>query len=270
MRLISIILVASCLASCSNTKKLVIPAGWKLIWGDEFNYKGLPDSSKWKYDVGGHGWGNNEKQFYVENSFENSYVANGKLHIVALKKEYEKLNYTSAKLTTWRKFALQYGKVEVMAKLSRGIGSWPAIWMLPESIRKNEEKWPLCGEIDIMEHVGKDPNVIHASLHTQLYNHMKGTQITHFDSLQNVFDIFHKYGIEWTKDAITFFIDDKIFFKSAKGQDGRIVSNEGWPFDKPYYLILNLAIGGNWGGEIDDTIFPNEMQIDFVRIYQRK
>ena len=269
MRLISIILIASCLASCSHTKKLATPAGWKLVWSDEFNYKGLPDSSKWNYDVGGHGWGNNEKQFYLEKSLENSYVADGRLHIAALKKNYEKLNYTSAKLTTWQKLKLQYGKIEVMAKLPRGKGSWPAIWMLPESIRKNEENWPLCGEIDIMEHVGKDPNVIHTSLHTALYNHMKGTQITHFDTLQNVFDTFHKYGIEWTEKSITFFIDDKLFFTSAKGQDGKIATNEGWPFDKPYYLILNLAIGGNWGGEIDDTIFPNEMQIEFVRIYKK-
>jgi beta-glucanase (GH16 family)/glycerophosphoryl diester phosphodiesterase len=250
-------------------KQSPVSNGWKLTWSDEFNYKGLPDSSKWNYEVGGHGWGNNEKQFYLKNAIENANVTDGKLHIVALKKDYENSKYTSAKLTTYQKLKLQYGKIEVMAKLPRGKGSWPAIWMLPESILKNEEKWPLCGEIDIMEHVGKDPGVIHSSLHSELYNHIKGTQITHFEKQQDVFDTFHKYAIEWSQGSIKFYIDDKLFFESFKGQEGRNAKNEGWPFDKPYYLILNLAVGGNWGGEIDDAIFPNEMQIDYVRIYQK-
>jgi beta-glucanase (GH16 family) len=241
---------------------------WSLVWGDEFDYNGLPDSSKWNYDVGGHGWGNNEKQFYRENSLENAYVEDGILHIAALKKDFEESSYTSARLTTYQRFSLQYGKVEVMAKLPKGKGTWPAIWMLPPSIKENIEPWPLCGEIDVMEHVGKDPNVIHTSLHSELYNHVKGTQITHFEKFDDVFDAFHKYAIEWTTESIKFFVDDNLFFESFKGQDGRIETNEGWPFDKPYYLILNLAIGGNWGGEIDDTIFPVEMQIDYVRVYQ--
>ena len=267
--LVYLIVVATTLVSCNHSKKLVTSKGWKLIWNDEFNYTGLPDSTKWSYDVGGHGWGNNEKQYYLRNSLENSFVADGALHIVALKKDFEGSNYTSAKLLTYQKFLLQYGKVEVMAKLPRGTGNWPAIWMLPESLRKNEEQWPLCGEIDIMEHVGKDPNVIHSSLHTQLYNHLKGTQMSYFKKLPDVFDSFHKYGIEWTVSDIKFYIDDKLFFESAKGQAGRISNNEGWPFDKPYYLILNLAIGGNWGGEIDDRIFPNDFQIDYVRMYKK-
>jgi beta-glucanase (GH16 family) len=242
---------------------------WNLVWSDEFNYNGLPDSSRWNYDVGGHGWGNNEKQFYKEKSLENSSVKDGLLHITALKKDFEKSNYTSSKLTTYQRFALQYGKIEVMAKLPRGKGTWPAIWMLPVSLRENRERWPLCGEIDIMEHVGKNPNFIHTSLHSDLYNHIKGTQITHFEKFQDVFDAFHKYAIEWTAESIKFLIDDNLFFEAFKGQDGRIASNEGWPFDKPFYLILNLAIGGNWGGEIDDSIFPAEMQIDYVRMYQK-
>ncbi|MGB3006437.1 MAG: family 16 glycosylhydrolase, partial [Chitinophagaceae bacterium] len=250
-------------------KQSPLANGWSLSWSDEFNYNGLPDSTKWTYEVGGHGWGNNEKQFYLEKSPENSIVKNGVLKIIAQKKEYKGLAYTSAKLTTYGKLNLQYGKIEVMAKLPKGKGNWPAIWMLSESLQKKEEGWPLCGEIDIMEHVGKDPNMIHTSLHSQLYNHIKGTQHTHFEKQKDVFDTFHKYGIEWSAESINFFIDDKLFYESFKGQDGRISSNEGWPFDKPFYLILNLAIGGNWGGEIDDTIFPNEMQIDFVRVFQK-
>ncbi len=243
---------------------------WKLVWSDEFNYEGLPDSTKWTYETGGHGWGNNEQQYYVKNSLENIYVKDGKLHIAALKKNYEHASYTSAKLTTYNKVKLQYCKVEVSAKLPRGKGTWPAIWMLPESLLNKTENWPLCGEIDIMEHVGKDSNVIHTSLHSGLYNHIKGTQITHFETINNVFDYFHTYGIQWTKEAINFYIDDKLFYASKKGENSRVKTNEGWPFDKPFYLILNLAMGGNWGGTINDSILPCEMQVDYVRVYKKK
>ncbi len=264
-----IFVLQGCIPKAAKQKEAKAEAPtWSLVWGDEFDYNGLPDSSKWNYDVGGHGWGNNEKQFYLENSLENGYVNDGLLHIAALKKDFEKSAFTSARLTTYQRFSFQYGKVEVMAKLPKGKGTWPAIWMLPTSIKEGTEPWPLCGEIDIMEHVGKDPNVVHTSLHSELYNHIKGTQITHFEKFDDVFDTFHKYAIEWTTESIKFFVDDNLFFESYKGQDGRIATNEGWPFDKPYYLILNLAIGGNWGGEIDETIFPVEMQIDYVRVYQ--
>lgn len=241
---------------------------YKLVWADEFEYSGLPDSTKWNYDIGGHGWGNNEKQFYLEKSLENSYVKEGKLHIAALKKAYENSQYTSARLTTYNRFLIQYGKIEVKAKLPEGKGTWPAIWMLPETIRTKEEEWPLCGEIDIMEHVGKDPNTVHVSLHTELYNFWKKNQYTHFERLPDVFNNFHLYGIEWTTNSIKFFIDNKLFYEAIKGENGKVTNNEGWPFEKPYYLILNLAIGGNWGGEVDGTIFPAEMEIDYVRMYQ--
>jgi len=242
---------------------------WNLVWSDEFNYKGLPDSTKWNYETGDNGWGNNEKEYYMEKSLENSYSDGDKLHIVALHKDMGHSNYTSAKLNTYQIFSLQYGKIEVMAKLPAGKGTWPAIWMLPESLINGTEEWPLCGEIDIMEHVGKNPGFIHVSLHSKLYNHVLNTQITHFEKIQDVFGTFHKYSVEWSKDSMVFNIDDKLFYATKKGEDGRISTNEGWPFDKPYYLILNLAIGGNWGGEIDDSIFPVEMQVDYVRIYQK-
>jgi beta-glucanase (GH16 family) len=177
---------------------------WNLVWSDEFNYTGLPDRKKWNYEVGGDGWGNNEKQFYVEKSLKNSFVENGKLHIVALHQDFKNSMYTSARLTTYQRFMIQYGKIEVMAKLPKGKGTWPAIWMLPVSLRQNTEAWPLCGEIDIMEHVGKNPNFIHVSLHSELYNHIKSTQITHFEKFQDVFDTFHKYAIEWSENQIAF------------------------------------------------------------------
>ncbi len=261
--------------ACKTTKPLakenaiLLQNGWKLYWSDEFNYTGLPDSLKWTFEEGGHGWGNNENQYYLKKSIENAFVKNGVLNIVALKKQHENSNYTSSKLTTYNKLTLQYGKIEVMAKLPRGKGTWPAIWMLSENILTKKETWPLCGEIDIMEHVGRDSNVVHTSLHSKLYNHINKTQITHFETINNVFDVFHKYGIEWSEKEIKFFIDDKLFYTSKKGEDGRISTNEGWPFDKAYYLILNLAIGGSWGGQIDDTIFPSTMQVDYVRIYKK-
>lgn len=244
----------------------------QLVWSDDFDTPGksLPDPLKWSYEVGGHGWGNNEKQFYLEKSLENSYVQDGKLHIIALKKQQESSAYTSAKLTTYGKFTPKYGRIEVRAKLPSGKGTWPAIWMLPNSIQDGTEDWPLCGEIDIMEHVGKDPNMVHTTLHSELYNHMKGTQITHFERFDDVFNTFHTYAVDWTEQSIRFYIDNKLFYEVYKGQDGKVTTNEGWPFDKPYYLILNLAIGGNWGGEVDDTIFPCEMQIDYVRIYKKE
>jgi beta-glucanase (GH16 family) len=250
-------------------ERKILYKDYQLIWFDEFNIDGLPDTTKWNYAFGGGGYGNNEKQFYLEKSIENSFIKDGKLHITALKKEYQNAQYTSARLTTYEKFSLQYGKIEVRAKLPEGKGTWPAIWMLPESLRKKEEIWPLCGEIDIMEHVGKDPNMVHTTLHSQLYNHTLNTQISHSEQLSDVFETYHLYGIEWSSDSIKFFIDNKLFYEAFKGQGGKETSNEGWPFDKPYFLILNLAIGGNWGGEIDNAIFPAEMQIDYVRIYQK-
>lgn len=254
----------------SKVRKSAPLDAWQMVFRDEFDGTGLPDDTKWNYDVGGHGWGNNEKQFYLEKSLDNVWLKDGKLHITALKKDHENSDYTSTKLTTYQRLLLQYGKIEVRAKLPKGRGTWPAIWMLPQSIRTGEENWPLCGEIDIMEHVGKDPNVVHTSLHSKLYNHILGTQITHFDTLKDVFDNFHTYGIEWDEKGIKFIYDDQVYFESFKGQDGRISNNEGWPFDKPYYLILNLAIGGNWGGDIDPDIFPSTMEVDYVRMYKKR
>src|SRR3970040_400070 len=263
-------LVLMLVSACVSNKLLSVNSkhDYKLIWSDEFNYVGLPDATKWGYETGGHGWGNNEKQYYKEKSIKNSFVKDGNLHIVALKEKFENSNYTSAKLTTYQKMSLQYVKIEVRAKLPQGKGNWPAIWMLPESIQTGSEDWPLCGEIDIMEHVGKDEKMVEVSLPSHIYNHVINTQITHFEKIDDVVNNFHKYGIEWDEKSIKFFIDDKLFYESVKGENGRVTANEGWPFDKPFYLILNLAIGGNWGADIDDSIFPNEMEIDYVRIYK--
>jgi len=259
-------------SACQTTQKSMGSQSnsYSLVWSDEFDIDGLPQSSHWTFEEGGHGWGNNEKQYYLANSLENAYVKDGKLHIVALSKKYQDNSYTSAKLTTYQKLPLQYGKIEMRAQLPKGKGTWPAFWMLPESIQTGAENWPACGEIDIMEHVGKDPNVVHHSLHTDLYNHIKGTQITYFEKYDDLFETFHTYEVEWTETSIAFYIDGIKKYEAFKGQDGKDTTNAGWPFDKPYYIILNLAIGGNWGGEIDPSIFPADFVIDYVRVYQIK
>jgi len=259
------------LFSCKTTTKTTEKNenSYQLIWSDEFDTDGLPQSSNWTFEEGGHGWGNGESQFYVKDNIDNSYCKDGKLHIVVLKKEYEGKHYTSARMITYQKFSLKYGKIEARAKIPRGKGTWPAIWMLPESIKTGAERWPACGEIDIMEHVGKDPNVVHHSLHTELYNHIIGTQMTYFEKHEDVFDTFHKYTVEWTENLITFYVDDIKKYEIIKGQDGKDTSNAGWPFDKPYFIILNVAIGGGWGGDIDPLLQSATMEIDYIRVYQK-
>ncbi len=236
----------------------------KLIWSDEFNYVGKPDPKKWHYDLGDHGWGNNELQKYTD-EIENAFVNGESLSITAKKERSGEGKYTSARLTSAQSF--QYGKIEVCAKLPKGNGSWPAIWLLPTAI-KNGKSWPLCGEIDVMEHVGKDQDRIHVSLHTGLYNHRMHTQMTHFELVNNVSDDYHVYGIEWTPKGIDFFIDQQLFAGFEKGAEGRAIDEEGWPFDQAFYIILNLAVGGFWGGEVDDTLLPQEMTVKYVRVYE--
>ncbi|AZA89129.1 Beta-glucanase precursor [Chryseobacterium nakagawai] len=247
--------------NCASNKA---DSGRKLIWSDEFNGKGLPDSLKWNYDVGGDGYGNDEAQFYTKNRLENARMENGNLVIEAKKENWEKNTYTSARLLTKGKFSFQYGTIEVRAKLPKGRGTWPAIWMMSE----NMKKWPDDGELDIMEHVGFNPGYIHASVHTKKYNHILGTQKTDTLMVKDVNEKFHVYKADWTPEKINVYIDDqKIFTYENKEK-----TYEAWPFDQPYFIILNLAVGGFWGGKegIDDTIFPQKYYIDYVRVYQNK
>lgn len=236
----------------------------KLVWSDEFNYNGLPDNSKWGYDVGGSGWGNNEAQYYTQADTNNAFVKNGVLSIVARKQKIENKAFSSARLVTRGKADWAYGRVEIRAKLPKGRGTWPAGWMLGSNIEK--AGWPLCGEIDIMEHVGYDPDTIVGSVHTTTYNHVKGTQKTKRIGIKNPYTEFHTYSIEWNTDKMTFFLDDKSYLTVTNDHK----TDKEWPFDKPQYLLLNLAIGGNWGGTkgIDDTIFPATLEVDYVRVYQ--
>ncbi|MCE4217536.1 family 16 glycosylhydrolase [Pseudarcicella sp. GAP-15] len=235
------------------------------FWADEFEKDGLPDPAKWGYDVGNSGWGNNELQNYTNANIKNAHIENGILTIEAIKEKLGTSNYTSARLVTKGKNDFLYGRIEAKAKIPAGRGNWPAIWMLASQSDYGTQYWPDNGEIDILEHVGYDPGVMHASVHTKAYNHVIGTQKTATTTLANWDTEFHTFRVDWTPDYVRAFIDDKQYFEFKNPKGGW----EQWPFDKKQHILMNLAIGGNWGGQkgVDDTIFPNKFQIDYIRVY---
>ena len=235
---------------------------WELVWSDEFNSPGLPDSEKWDYEVGL--IRNNELQYYTKARSENSRIENGNLVIEARKEPYEESGYTSASLITKSKASWTYGRIEVRANIPEGRGMWPAIWMLGDNI--GEVGWPDCGEIDIMENVGFEPNTIHGTVHTGAYNHVSGTAQGALISVPEVGKDFHIFAIEWDSQRIDFFVDDQYYFTFAN--DGK--GEASWPFDRSSYLILNIAVGGAWGGQqgVDDQIFPQQMLVDYVRVFK--
>ncbi len=259
------LLLSFAILFCFGFTKQPASSPWKLVWGDEFNYEGLPDSTKWNYDIGGDGWGNHELEFYTARRLENARVKNGNLIIEARKEKWGAMNYTSARLITKGKGDWKYGRVVVSAKLPAGNGTWPAIWMLGST---TPLKWPDDGEIDIMEHVGFDPGMIHASVHCKKYNHVIHTQKTAITSVPGFDTGFHIYALEWSADSLSIFVDERKYFTFTNEHSGYAA----WPFDQPMHLLLNIAVGGDWGGQkgINDSIFPQQMLINYVRIYQRK
>ena len=244
--------------------------GWDIVWQDEFDGASL-DINKWSHEVGGHGFGNNELQYYTDDS-SNSFVDNGLLHIRA---KYEPAgigspnnlrNFSSARLRTVGKGDWQYGRIDVRAKIALGQGIWPAIWMLPSDWIYGG--WPKSGEIDIMEHVGHDEGRIHGSVHTDSYNHIIGTQRTNSKLIEDVKTLFHIYSIEWSEQKIDFFIDDTLHytFQNDFSNDFRT-----WPFNERFHLLLNVAVGGNWPGPPNNTtVFPQDMEVDYVRVYEKQ
>ncbi len=246
---------------CSNT--YLHAQTWELKWSDEFDYTGLPDNTKWGYDVGGSGWGNNELQYYTSFRSENSRVESGNLIIEARKEVYGGKNYTSARLITNNTGDWKYGRIEVKAKLPGGKGSWPAIWMLPTDWVYGS--WPKSGEVDIMEYVGYDPGIIHGSIHTDAYNWVNNTQKTSSRTVADAETAFHVYSIDWYPNKMEFFVDGTLYFTFINGGTW-----QKWPFDQRFHLLLNIAVGGNWGGAqgVDDNIFPIKMEVDYVRVYQ--
>jgi beta-glucanase (GH16 family) len=241
---------------------------YELVWSDEFEGEGLPDKTKWNYDVGGHGWGNNELQYYTED--KNAYLKDGNLVIEARKEEYEGMGYTSARLISKGKGDWLYGKIEVKAKLPTGVGTWPAIWMLPTDWKYGS--WPASGEIDIMEHVGYNQDTIHASIHTQSYYHKINTQKSGTKFIEGASDDFHVYSIEWLPDKIMAYIDGELYFTFQPTDYKSKPTFKEWPFDKRFHLLLNIAVGGSWGGVkgVDENIYPQQMLVDYVKVYQSK
>lgn len=248
---------------------------WNLVWADEFNNEGLPDASKWSYDVGdacdrpmGCGWGNNELQYYTLSRSQNARVENGVLIIEAHNEKYASRDYSSARLVTKGKGDWINGRFEIRARLPHGKGTWAAVWMLPsdgEYASGAYGPWPHSGEIDILEYVGYKKDTIFGNTHTLAYNGLHVTDMPGRRYHPGVEDKFHTYVLEWQKDRLDFFIDG-IKYHSYDKQNGY----EEWPFDKNFYLVLNLAVGGNWGGRegVDESIWPQRMEIDFVRVYQ--
>jgi beta-glucanase (GH16 family) len=243
--------------------------GRTLVWADEFNYQGLPDSSKWSYDSGDGcpnlcGWGNNELQYYTVRRAANARVRDGLLVIEASQESFASRSYTSARLVSKGKGDWRYGRIEVRADLPSGIGTWPAIWMLPSDWTYGA--WPASGEIDIMEHVGFAADSIYGSVHTASYNHLRGTQRTNGIYVPDAEDAFHVYAIEWTPERIDFFVDDIRYHAFVNEKTGF----EAWPFDQRFHLILNLAVGGNWGGMkgVAEGIWPQQLRVDYVRVFQ--
>jgi beta-glucanase (GH16 family) len=237
------------------------PTGYKLVWSDEFNGTTI-DPSNWGYDIGGSGWGNNELQYYTDRS-DNAYLNQGNLVIEAKRENFGGKNYTSARLLTKNKRDFLFGRIEIRAKLPKGQGIWPALWSLGKNI--DQVGWPACGEIDIMEVVGHEPNKSYGTVHYApsigAYNYISNNYTLTSGDFS---DDFHIFSVEWENNQIKFYVDNNLF---ATLNNSTITGN--YPFNNPFFLIFNVAVGGNWPGSPDaNTIFPQKMLIDYVRVYQ--
>jgi len=246
--------------SCSTDETQTVSTFENLILEDNFDVDGAPDSSLWGYDIGGNGWGNNELQYYTDRA-ENVKVENGMLHITALQEDYEGSGYTSARILTKGLYKRTYGRYEARIKLPWGQGLWPAFWLLGGDI--DQVGWPQCGEIDIMEYVGQEPTIIHGSVHGPGYS--GGSAITKSYTLENDrFDTdFHVFGIEWGPDYINFYVDD-VLYNQITPDD---VTGD-WVYDHDFFIILNLAVGGDFvGSPNENTVFPQTMLVDYVKVF---
>ena len=247
-------------------------SGWTLVWSDEFNGPdgSRPDPAKWKFDVGGSGWGNEELEYYTDRP-ENSFIRGGNLVIQAQKETFTgsdqvTRDYTSARMTTQGLFAQTYGRFEARIKIPRGQGLWPAFWLLGNNFGK--AGWPDCGEIDIMENIGREPFSIHGSMHGPGYSGDLGlTSEYKLPGGGQFFDDFHVFAIEWGPKVVHFFVDQELY---ATFTPSRLPPGMHWVFDHPFFIILNVAVGGDWPGPPDSTtVFPQVMLVDYVRVYKR-
>ena len=268
----AVLLLAVCATACNSSTSTKVKSSYEEIspiWADEFDSDGLPSSSNWTYDVGDGcphicGWGNNELQYYTEADTDNARVENGHLIIEARKEPIGDMPYTSARLVTRGLQDWQYGTVEVKALLPTGLGAWPAIWMLPTESKYGG--WPGSGEIDIMEHVGYYRDSIFGTVHTEAFNHMIGTQDGGGLQMKDVDQHWHVYKIVWDQQKIDWYLDDVHYHTFTN----RNMTSKEWPFDNAFHLILNIAVGGSFGGAqgVDEDIWPQRMLVDYVRVYQ--
>lgn len=237
---------------------------WKLVWSDEFNGAAgaAPDSTKWTYDLGASGWGNQELESYTD-SRENSFL-DGKGHLVIRALRASDGKYTSARLKTEGKFSTQYGRIEARIKLPRGQGIWPAFWMLGADI--GSVGWPACGEIDVMENIGREPRLNHGSLHGPNYPAAGVTARYELPNQHPLYKAFHRYAIEWSPDKIEFLVDG-VSYETVTAAS--LSPGADWVFNRPFFFLLNVAVGGDWPGNPDGTtVFPQEMAVDYVRVWK--
>jgi len=267
-----------CATNRSNAMKIVLSlllcvtmaSAQTLIWSDEFNQPdgSLPDSAKWSFQVGGGGWGNNELEYYT-NRLKNAHISNNDLVITALKENYTgpdgiTRNYTSARLMTLYKFSQMYGRFEARIKIPYGQGLWPTFWMLGDNIDK--VGWPACGEIDIMENIGKEPSTVHGTIHGPGYQRPGIGAAFTLANNQNFSANYHVFSIDWYPNSVKFYVDSKLYETRTPND---LPPGAKWVFDHPFYILLNVAVGGNWPGSPDaTTIFPQTMLVDYVRVYQ--
>ena len=258
---LALVLLSAC-APGSPSKGTPIPAlpGWELAWHDEFDGDAI-DSANWTYDIGAGGWGNGEAQYYTSRT-ENARVEDGMLVIEAHQEKHEDSYYTSARLKTQGLQSFQYGRIEARLKVPAGDGLWPAFWMLGSSF--DGTNWPDCGEIDIMEYVGREPDLIIGTLHGPGYSGALGVSQWNRQEYA-IADDFHTFAIEWKAEQIDWYYDGEKYHTVTPGD----LSGRQWVFDQPFFIILNLALGGTLGGPIGlDTVFPAHFYVDYVRVYQ--
>ena len=270
--LLTVTLVTSCGGQATQTSDTTTtPPTYRLVWSDEFSGAdgSAPEASKWSIQTGGNGWGNHELEYYTARS-ENVQVQGGNLVITAIKENYTgpdgvSRNYTSARLETKGLFSEQYGRFEASIKIPKGQGMWPAFWMLGSDIDTNP--WPACGEIDIMENIGKEPAIVHGSLHGPGY--APGNVTASYTLPSGALgDGFHLHAVEWDPQQIRFYVDSTQY---ATFTPSNLPSGSPWEFNKPFFILLNVAVGGDWPGPPDQTTqFPQQMLVDYVRVYQKR
>ena len=266
----AIFLVSLCAIGQTKDPQATTPQ-WKLVWSDEFNGPdgSAVDSSKWVQETGGGGWGNNELEYYTRRP-QNAFLEKGNLVIKVVEEKYSgsdgvSRNYTSARLKTQSKFSQTYGRFEARIKIPRGQGIWPAFWMLGADI--NRVQWPDCGEIDITENIGKEPALVHGTIHGPGYNGANGIGSSFvLPGGERFADDFHFYAVEWEPNTIRFYVDDHLY---ATRTPADLPKETKWVYDHPFFILLNVAVGGDWPGNPDSTsVFPQTMLVDYVRVYE--